>query len=170
MNFAVMECPGIVWGLNRNAAIFRSYAAEKAAGAQVTRKAPASIVSRGPAGGFTRLAPRAPLELASGQYIMVNKPDFSPDAIVHEMQRAMRTLAAPGNPGESVKTAINRAARRAGLTHLQARRLWYGTWIEIPAYVVDGIRVVVEQSTAQEIEQLQARLNELRRLPATPAA
>lgn len=52
----------------------------------------------------------------------------------------MRLLAEPAVPGESVKAAINRAARRAGLSAGLGKRLWYGEARRIDADTMDQLR------------------------------
>lgn len=53
--------------------------------------------------------------------------------LLGEMRGLVRWAAMPAEPGESVKAAINRAARRLGLRHARARQHWYGQARSVPA-------------------------------------
>lgn len=97
-----------------------------------------------------------PFSMANNPFSCGNKLGFSADIIVQEMQAAVRVIASPSIPGESVKAAISRAARRSGLSFSQARRLWYGLWRDVPAHVVESVRIQASiqraQPTANELQ------------------
>lgn len=54
-------------------------------------------------------------------------------ALLGALRRAVRDAARPAEPGESVKAAIGRAARRLGLGYARARQHWYGQARSVPA-------------------------------------
>lgn len=59
---------------------------------------------------------------------------------VAEMTSLLRAVAAPTDPGEGVKAAIGRAARRLGLPWGRAKRLWYGEARRVDAWEMDAAR------------------------------
>jgi len=88
------------------------------------------------------------------------KPVTSIDSVADEMQSRVRRLAFPGEPGESIKAVIGRAARRAGVTFNEAKRLWYREWRRVPADIADKIREAQERherQIAKDFEALKAR-------------
>lgn len=66
-------------------------------------------------------------------------------SVEFEASRLLRDLVAPPYPGESVKALIGRAARRAGLTFIRAKKLWYGEVRDgaIRAEEMDALRAAV---------------------------
>lgn len=75
-----------------------------------------------------------------------DKPVSNQDKIVTnqdtmaEMQDLVRQASEPWLPGDSVKAAIGRAARRLGLPHRRARTLWYAAPAAVLAWEADQIR------------------------------
>lgn len=59
---------------------------------------------------------------------------------VVEASELVQALAGSGRPGESVKAAIQRAARAAGIDCGLAKRLWYGEVRRIDADLMDTLR------------------------------
>jgi len=56
-------------------------------------------------------------------------------ATAQQAQGWFRALAGPRAWGDSVERGIERAARRAGLSPSQGKRLWYGDLASVPAHV-----------------------------------
>lgn len=105
----------------------------------------------------------------------------SASTVLSEMQGIVRSAAEPGTAGESVKVAINRAARTLGLGYSRARSYWYGEVKAVPAHEADALREarlrILDQRiahTERELLRLQlARENDAertRRLSRAPAA
>lgn len=66
------------------------------------------------------------------------------EAVQDEMQAAVRQLATPSVPGESVKACVRRVALATGLTFDEVRRLWYRRWRVIPHYMALKIQNAAE--------------------------
>lgn len=77
----------------------------------------------------------------------------TPAELRDEMKMLVRRAAEPARAGESVKAAINRAARTLGLSHGRVKRYWYGEIQVPPAHEVDAIRTM----TAGRTETVQSR-------------
>jgi len=90
-------------------------------------------------------------------------------AALAEASSLMRLLAEPGSPGESVKSAIRRAARRAGIDTGLGKRLWYGEARRIDADTMDRLRIAADDTHTLR-EALNARRTILARLAAVEAA
>jgi hypothetical protein len=86
-----------------------------------------------------------------------------------EAARLLQLLAAPATPGESVKSAIRRAARRAGMPAGLAKRLWYGEARRIDADTMDLLRDRAAARLEQE-DAIDARRSLLARIAACEAA
>lgn len=71
-----------------------------------------------------------------------------------EAASLLREIASPGMPGESVKAAIGRAARRAGMPYGRVRSLWY------QLAVVGAAEWLKLQSVAQARRQRVDQTNE----------
>ena len=91
-------------------------------------------------------------------------------AAVAEAALLMRHLAEPAVPGESVKAAIGRAARRAGLAAGLGKRLWYGEARRIDADTMDQLRAAAARDAKLLEDARDARQSLLRRLAACEAA
>ncbi len=78
--------------------------------------------------------------------------------ITDEAAFLLREIASPGIPGESVKAAIGRAARKSGLAYGRIRRIWYGLAV-IEAQEMDKIRSIAAVRTAT-CEKEQAKREE----------
>lgn len=90
------------------------------------------------------------------------------DTIVSEMQGIVRRAAEPGTPGENIKGAINRSARRLGLSYRRADTFWYGRRCAVLALEADRLRaaelsLLVERRArlTAELSQVTARINVL---------
>ena len=79
------------------------------------------------------------------------------EAVQDQMQVAVRRLATPCEPGETVKACVRRVATRTGLSFDEVRRLWYRRWRVIPAYVADTIRNAVEAHERKLDQAYEAR-------------
>lgn len=90
-------------------------------------------------------------------------------AALAEASFLIRLLADPGVPGESVKAAIRRAARRAGIDTGLSKRLWYGEARRIDADTMDRLRIAADDTHALR-EAINARRTILARLAAVEAA
>lgn len=66
------------------------------------------------------------------------------ETVQSEMREAVRSLAKPSEPGESVKACVRRVSLKTGFSFDEIRRLWYGRWRIVPAYVADRIREAKE--------------------------
>ena len=71
--------------------------------------------------------------------------EFTADRVVTEMADHIGAL---GRAGRNTKEGIALAARRAGLTYGQAKRLKYREWSVVPAYVADRIRAARQRYPA----------------------
>lgn len=96
------------------------------------------------------------------QNICLNeRTSVSTAEIVRERLRLdVRRLAMPGEPGEGVKAALNRVARRAGIPASEAKRLWYSEWRRIPADIAERVDDAVtkhERRLDAELATLRAR-------------
>lgn len=93
-----------------------------------------------------------------------------PMAAVTEAAELMRHLAEPAVPGESVKAAICRAARRAGITAGLGKRLWYGEARRIDADTMDQLRAKAARDQETLAGAMDARQSLVQRLAACEAA
>lgn len=89
---------------------------------------------------------------------------------VTEAAHLMRHLAEPAVPGESVKAAIMRAARKAGVPAGLGKRLWYGEARRIDADTMDRLRERAALDHAALGGAVNARQALLQRLAAVEAA
>jgi hypothetical protein len=89
-------------------------------------------------------------------------------AAVLEFSRLLRRAAEPSTPGELVTHAINRAARRLGLTRRTARAYWYGERAHVPADLMDKARAIAAEppvvEARHEFAKFEARLARLEAL------
>lgn len=76
-----------------------------------------------------------------------------------EMAGIIRDAAQPGQPGESVKAAIGRAARRLNLGYSRARAIWYGQARMIGAEEADRLRARRRDIARQRLALLQAEID-----------
>jgi hypothetical protein len=77
-------------------------------------------------------------------------------ATYSEALSGLRRLAEPRPAGDRVKSAIARAARRAGLTYWRAYDIWYGKARRIDA---DELSAIVAAGTAKKREARDDLLN-----------
>lgn len=89
-------------------------------------------------------------------------------ASVLEFSRLVRRAAEPATPGEIVTHAINRAARRLGISRRTARAYWYGGRGTVPADLMDKARKIasspIVHEARNEIDRLNARIARLEAL------
>lgn len=89
--------------------------------------------------------------------------------VADEASLHLRALAEPWAVGDSIKAAIRRAGRKAGIEPGLAKRLWYGEARRIDAETMDKLRAAA--ADAQELEAARnARRSILDRLAACEAA
>lgn len=81
-----------------------------------------------------------------------------------EMAAIMRDAAQPVPPGDSVKAAIGRAARRLGLPYERARAIWYGQARLIRAEEADRLRARRRDLARQRLAQLQHEIDQQNRI------
>ena len=79
-----------------------------------------------------------------------------------EMQAILRMAAEPASPGESVKAAINRAARRLQLGYRRARAIWYEEARIITAEEADRLRAARAALREERLLRLDAEMALLR--------
>jgi len=81
---------------------------------------------------------------------------------------ALQELAEPWTRGDRVKVAIDRAARRAGLTYWRAFDIWYGKARRIEPHESEAIEAALtrrrKEVTRNEIHDLRTRLARLEAL------
>lgn len=70
----------------------------------------------------------------------------SSDSPIDEARDLVQRCAEPRPVGDSVKSAINRAARRLGFNCSRTKDLWYGDARRIDAREMDQLRLVAEQT------------------------
>lgn len=87
---------------------------------------------------------------------------------VTEASELIQSLAGPGRAGESVKGAIQRAARAAGVSAGLAKRLWYSEVRRIDADLMDKLRDAANARTEKDGHRAYSTL--LARLEACEAA
>ena len=84
---------------------------------------------------------------------------------------ALRELSEPWSRGDRVKTAIDRAARRAGLSYWRAFDIWYGKARRIDQSEREAVATALEQkrreSARNELQELRIRLTRLEALLVT---
>jgi hypothetical protein len=89
-------------------------------------------------------------------------------ALMTDPAAALRELAEPWSRGDRVKVAIDRAARRAGLTYWRAFDIWYGKARRIENHETDAIQDALtkrrKEVTRNEIHDLRTRLARLESL------
>lgn len=77
----------------------------------------------------------------------------------------LRELSEPWTDGEKVKTAIDRAAKLAGLNYWRAFDLWYAKARKIEPFEVEQIAKAIEakneRDTRNELRDLKARISRM---------
>jgi hypothetical protein len=76
-----------------------------------------------------------------------------------EMLAIVREAAEPSQPGESVKAAIGRAARRLGLSFARVHGIWYGRARQITAEEADTLRRRRAELARARLSYLQAQID-----------
>lgn len=75
---------------------------------------------------------------------------------------ALRELSEPWSGGEKIKSAIDRAARRAGLSYWRAYDIWYGKARRIEDFereqIAAALRAKLERDARNEFHELKTRL------------
>lgn len=88
-----------------------------------------------------------------------------------DVRSALKELALPCPLGDRVKTAIDRAARGAGLSYARARDIWYGNAARIEAHEVEKVEQALlrkrNREARNELHELKARLSRLEALLAS---
>lgn len=79
-----------------------------------------------------------------------------------EISAALRELSEPWEMGDKIKSAIDRAARRAGLNFWRASDLWYGKAHRAEQFEIDAVATALEkkrkEAARNELHELRARL------------
>lgn len=87
---------------------------------------------------------------------------------VLEFARLMRRAAEPATPGELVSCAINRAARKLGISRSLAKGYWYGERRRVPADLMDKARSIASEPVVgrarNDLEEFDRRLARLEAL------
>lgn len=82
-----------------------------------------------------------------------------------ETAAKLRDLASAGQRGDKVKAAIDRAAKRAGLTYWRAFDIWYGKARQVEQSEIDAIdaalRAKRREENRNELHELYLRLARL---------
>ena len=86
-----------------------------------------------------------------------------------EARLIVREAAEPASPGDSVKSAIRRAARRLGLTAARAHGHWYGRVRWVPAHEMDALRARRHELALEELRRSDERAALLRARLGTDA-
>ncbi len=85
-----------------------------------------------------------------------------------EFSYLLRRAAEPACPGELVTHAINRVARRLGISRRTARAYWYGERRHVPADLMDRARALAgtisPPKSGDRLSDLQARVTRLEKL------
>jgi hypothetical protein len=74
-----------------------------------------------------------------------------------EMQMIVRAAAEPWAPGDSVKAAITRAARRLGISYRRAYTLWYAAHCALRETEAASLRAWYRDFCDREAERLEQR-------------
>ena len=82
----------------------------------------------------------------------------SPEAIAMEMTAIVREAAEPSVLGEHIAAAIDRAARRLGLSYRRAKAYWYQETRLVPAHEADKLRRARRQMMRDRAARLNAEL------------
>lgn len=85
-------------------------------------------------------------------------PEMTAEAIREEIATLVRETAEPRPVGDSVKTAIQRSARRIGISPGRVKRLWYREAEAITALEADLIRRRAKEQRARELTRLRAQI------------
>jgi hypothetical protein len=79
-----------------------------------------------------------------------------------DVRAAVRELAEPWSRGDRVKVAIDRAARRAGLSYWRAFDIWYGKARRIEpserARIAEALEHKRKEATRNELHELRLRI------------
>lgn len=79
-----------------------------------------------------------------------------------DFSTALRELSEPWPRGDKVKSAIQRAARLAGLSYWRAFDIWYGKARRIEAdeaeRIAEALRRKTEEAARNELQELRTRL------------
>jgi hypothetical protein len=90
-----------------------------------------------------------------------NKPMSIPLTTLQEAHGYVRALAEPWRPGDSVKAAMGRVARRVPLTPRRIYTLWYRQPCALLAHEMDALRAAYRQRLDERAEQLEAELRDI---------
>lgn len=81
------------------------------------------------------------------------------EAVVLEMRAIVRRAGEPWQPGDSVKAALRRAARKLGLSYRRTKTFWYGEPCSVRAVEADRLRAVDLALLREQRNRLEADLN-----------
>jgi hypothetical protein len=85
-----------------------------------------------------------------------------------DIRAALRELSRPCEPGDRIKAAIGRAARRAGLAYWRAFDIWYGKARRIEdherARIADALEKKRREAARNELHELRLRIAKLETL------
>jgi hypothetical protein len=70
---------------------------------------------------------------------------------VTDAAASLRELAEPWEPGDKVKAAIDRAARRVGLTYWRAFDIWYGKARRIETFEAEAIAAALDRKRREAV-------------------
>lgn len=81
---------------------------------------------------------------------------------MHDVANYLKELAGPGERGDRIKSAIDRAARRSGLTYWRAFDIWYGKARRIEEYekeaIVRALAKKEREDARRELHALKIRI------------
>jgi len=82
-----------------------------------------------------------------------------------DIATALKELAEPWAPGDRIKVAIDRAARRAGLAYWRAFDIWYAKARRVEQHEIDAIADAVakkrKEDARRELHDLRTRITRL---------
>jgi len=85
-----------------------------------------------------------------------------------DVQAALKQLSEPWRCGDRVKSAIDRAAKEAGIPYARAREIWYGNARRIEAHELEKIQQALHRKrnkvAKNELLELKARIARLESL------
>lgn len=87
-----------------------------------------------------------------------------------DISAQLRELSQPWEMGDKIKRAIERAARRSGLSYWRAFDLWYGKARRVEQFEIDQVAAALEhkrkEEARNELHELRTRLARLESLLA----
>ena len=101
-------------------------------------------------------------EISSQEWESKMATDITADQIGEEMAGWMREAAQPAVPGETVGSAIARAARVLRLKRGRVKKYWYREVTAPPAHEVDAVRMRIAQRRREERQRFIDQFHEER--------